>query len=1343
MFTLFQKLLVYLFAIGIVFISNSIIIYGQDNIIYAQTSVLEVDGDNPGCSNNTGTPYCDIQPAINDAVPGTTIQIKDGEIYDEVLTINTDNITIENVSGHVPVIQSTGAVDCIININADNVTVHGLDISVDQSVGTDNEKGVCVSGSDASIQYNNIHHITYFTTQRGGTLIFVDSSADRLQVLTNTLHSANVAIEFNKFSSPAIDGVTIRSNMISDVYGGIYGNHNNISNITIAKNTFSGYDVSEAGNTPGGFAIGLFAGFNDTTGQIINYVNSGEIVNNLIYGWKGLPYTIMIGGRNVITPSQMNVINNTILDNDQENTDEQIRGAIFIRGCYYAGVIKNNIIANNADIGIYGNEDGFGQDCDMPPYGYSTGFEINYNDVYNNAGGNYGGIIIGDNNLSVAPDFIDSSVRNYHFKPTSPLIDKGTNLDAPLDDIENTVRPIDGDLDTIDETDIGVYEYVPLQADLQASKMQVNTKEIIAGEQITYTLTITNAGPDLIYDVIVTDTFQYSPNVITNTFPVMGGLTIANVKSTDGTCQSDTITMVCHFTNFTNTEMIAVVLDTSTFFSGTVTNSMIITPLGHVIETAPINNEDVITSVVRYPTMDLQVSSFISKVSSKNVAHKNDILAGDLITYTVIITNAGPDVIENVILTDTFLTGHVLSVTSQTEGACNGMGTEPIVCQFTDFTNTEIINFVLQASVAFSGTLTNTVVITAVGYHVASPIFTATLADKPTMPPLVEIAPTDNTHVLTAAVRYPIVDLHVSKTRLGSGDVIAGENITYVITVTNVGLDIITDVVLTDTFSGGTIDRVTNTNGTCEYDKNEPIVCHFADLTNTEIITVMLNTSLSFSDTLTNTVVITPIGYDVVWYDFVASPHDVNSSNPPRYLIEPDHDNNEVIFTTIVRYPIVDLQIHKERLGEGIVKSGEPITYTITITNVGTDIVDVVITDTFTPKKIRSVKYPSECQDKNPVVCQIDNFTGTKTLTLTLITQSYSGTLTNTAFITCTSNTTCVDKIRHNNRSQSVNTSVVYAGFTDLQISQVLVGRGTLNIGEQIAYTILVTNADTTETNAVITNTFTHDALKSIVTTSRVCHGTEDIKSLVCHLTGFTGTEKINVVLTVGKFIGILTSSTVITPTGYVLESDPNDNYSKVDITVLGSIYLPLVVKGMGAKPDMVIKSLIATSNQVQIIIKNQGEGPVIAGDEFWVDFYVDPNPPPTRVNDVWYDGRSEQGIVWLITAPSLPINPGDVVTLTYSTDTDAANIYYSPDYSNFTGNLSEGTKVYAQVDSANIYDEFGGVLENHECENGIYNNVYGHVLSTNTANLKFEQMDYSNWITTSVNPPSRAKWLH
>ncbi len=148
-------------------------------------------------------------------------------------------------------------------------------------------------------------------------------------------------------------------------------------------------------------------------------------------------------------------------------------------------------------------------------------------------------------------------------------------------------------------------------------------------------------------------------------------------------------------------------------------------------------------------------------------------------------------------------------------------------------------------------------------------------------------------------------------------------------------------------------------------------------------------------------------------------------------------------------------------------------------------------------------------------------------------------------------------------------------------------------------------------------------------------------------------------------------------------------------------MYLPVILKAAPG-PDLIVSQINISSQNVQIVIMNQGTESVSEG--FWVDLYVDPNPPPTGVNQVWNDGRSVYGAVWGVTSPianlALPLAPGAVMTLT------VGDVFYVPAFSALPPAFVPGMTVYVQVDSANINTNYGAVLESHETFGGPYNNI-------------------------------------
>ena len=155
-------------------------------------------------------------------------------------------------------------------------------------------------------------------------------------------------------------------------------------------------------------------------------------------------------------------------------------------------------------------------------------------------------------------------------------------------------------------------------------------------------------------------------------------------------------------------------------------------------------------------------------------------------------------------------------------------------------------------------------------------------------------------------------------------------------------------------------------------------------------------------------------------------------------------------------------------------------------------------------------------------------------------------------------------------------------------------------------------------------------------------------------------------------------------------------------------MHLPLVLYNYPAAPlppapDLVVTSVTLTGDDVQVVIKNQGDTPVPATLGFWLDLYVAPNPVPTGVNQTWQSCAAE-GMVWGVPKADLPLEPGGEMTLR------RGDKYYWPTLSKFSGTLPPGTPIYVQVDSANSFTTYGAVLENHEIAGAFYNNVSGPI---------------------------------
>ena len=174
-----------------------------------------------------------------------------------------------------------------------------------------------------------------------------------------------------------------------------------------------------------------------------------------------------------------------------------------------------------------------------------------------------------------------------------------------------------------------------LDTDLQVTKTVEPAGEVRPGDLLTYTLTFTNAGPATAFHVILTDTIPdllsdpvvvyASPNVITHTAGVTFAWTIADLPpGDDGVIQ------------------VRARVNPAAQTGDTIVNQAQITTA--ILDLNPANNIASTWTTVYTVAADLQVF--------KTVEPGSEVGPGDLLTYTVTFTNAGPDAALGVVLTD-------------------------------------------------------------------------------------------------------------------------------------------------------------------------------------------------------------------------------------------------------------------------------------------------------------------------------------------------------------------------------------------------------------------------------------------------------------------------------------------------------------------------------------------------------------------------------------------------------------------------------------------------------------------------------------------------------------------
>jgi uncharacterized repeat protein (TIGR01451 family) len=117
------------------------------------------------------------------------------------------------------------------------------------------------------------------------------------------------------------------------------------------------------------------------------------------------------------------------------------------------------------------------------------------------------------------------------------------------------------------------------EADLSLGKVRGGAGDVLAGEQVTYTLTVTNAGPDSPITATLVDTFN-------------DAAALAVVSGAGCTWLPGTVAVTCTLTNVAvgSPVQITLVVTTSDTYSGTLSNTAQVIPPEGVVDPIPINN---------------------------------------------------------------------------------------------------------------------------------------------------------------------------------------------------------------------------------------------------------------------------------------------------------------------------------------------------------------------------------------------------------------------------------------------------------------------------------------------------------------------------------------------------------------------------------------------------------------------------------------------------------------------------------------------------------------------------------------------------------------------------------
>jgi uncharacterized repeat protein (TIGR01451 family) len=614
----------------------------------------------------------------------------------------------------------------------------------------------------------------------------------------------------------------------------------------------------------------------------------------------------------------------------------------------------------------------------------------------------------------------ETAVFSIVVKVTSSVAN-GTTISNTATAASTTADPTPGDNSATATTTVAT------QADVSITKTD-SPDPVVAGNNITYTITVTNNGPSDASTVNWSDTLPAGTTFVS--LSAVGGWTPSTpAVGSGGVVSASTTTLAPGSAVFTLVVKVTANVANGTTLSNTATVSTTTT------DPTPGNNSATATT-----TVQTQADLSITKTDSPD-----PVVAGQNITYTINFTNNGPSDAQTVTITDAI-------PANTTFVSASGPGGWTPSLPAIGGTGNAVFS---KATVAAGETASFTIVVkvntgTANGTTISN---TATTASATTDP-----SPGNNSATATTTVQAQ-ADLAVTKTD-SPDPVVAGQNITYTVNFTNNGPSDAQTVTVTDAVPANTtFVSATVTTGT-GWTPSTPSVGGTGNV-------VFSKSSVTASETATFTIIVK------VNSGTAAATVITNTATTASATTDPSPANNSATATTTVQVQ-ADLAITKTDSPDPVV-AGQNITYTVNFVNNGpSDAQTVTLTDavpantTFVSATVTTgtgwtPSTPSVGGTGNVVFSKATVAPG-ETAVFTIVVQvvastANGATITNTA----TAATTSVDPTPGNNSATATTAVITQA---DLSVTKTD-SPDPVIAGQNITYTINFTNNGSSDAQTV------------------------------------------------------------------------------------------------------------------------------------------------------------------------------------------------------------------------------------------------------------------------------------
>ena len=374
--------------------------------------------------------------------------------------------------------------------------------------------GTSIRGSGTSlIQHNTIRNNKALYYGNGSSISITAGSPT---IKDNIIEGNEYGGIFNKGEAIIIDNI-IRGNSTNRDGAGIASFSGNpvIANNQIISNTItqSAYACGDGGgiyveqgepvihqNMIISNTIVCSGSSSQSGGGIYNREGNPIISSNIIADNRvSVAQGVAAGGGLYSFGGKPRILNNTIVGNSANGALRSSGGGVYLYNQQFYDfrtetwsennfTFHNNIVVNNIVAGADGVGGGIFSE---PNIGRPN---LDYNDVWNNTGGDYSGIAPGAHDISADPLFVNESSSDYHLAPGSPCIDTGDFIYRGADDFDGDPRPMGlaPDIGADETRAFGVAKSGPTQ--------------VRPGETFTYTIRVVNLTSGSAAGVKITDT---------------------------------------------------------------------------------------------------------------------------------------------------------------------------------------------------------------------------------------------------------------------------------------------------------------------------------------------------------------------------------------------------------------------------------------------------------------------------------------------------------------------------------------------------------------------------------------------------------------------------------------------------------------------------------------------------------------------------------------------------------------------------------------------------------------------------------------------------------------------